>query len=380
MPATTFVLHGRIGSEADCGVPAVPDIFDPEGVGGAGDLDLLRNAADLGDIRLHDVERAPFEPGQEILPPRGQSSPSTSAIGDSAPFLRRLMNAFGTPNLVWSLDMCGWGRGYATRYAFRRRERRHRQRRRGDGGHREQRLPDPLGLQLLLHARSRRLTINATGKQPALFRRNAGVTPGRPDLPPLPQQVEDLGRKHHMSVLAAFRLHDADDHLLTVDVARSQGAIGLQAAGSGSSRTPLIHPAPFRRRAEPDASGRSRSRSSRHWAKRSSGGAVESARKINVIVVYKVDRLTRSLADFAKLVEPFDIIEGAQLPLRPLHLVVRETEFCGQRLAGDFSRRMRENGRNSVRRPRHASLTDRNCEGFCRPGNRVEFKLLVIVT
>ena len=90
-----------------------------------------------------------------------------------------------------------------------------------------------------------------------------------------------------------------------------------------------------------------------------------------MIVVYKVDRLTRSLADFAKLVEPFDIIEGAQPPLRPLHLVVRETEFCGQRLGGDFSRRMRENGRNSVRRPRHASLTDRNCEGFCRPGNRV---------
>ena len=60
--------------------------------------------------------------------------------------------------------------------------------------------------------------------------------------------------------------------------------------------------------------------------------------------------------------------EGAQPLLRPLHLVVREpaapfldftpctsprfglsiswsgeTEFCGQRLAGDFSRRMREN-------------------------------------
>ena len=30
------------------------------------------------------------------------------------------------------------------------------------------------------------------------------------------------------------------------------------------------------------------------------------ARKIDVIVVYKVDRLTRSLADFAKLVELFD--------------------------------------------------------------------------
>ncbi|MBS0561778.1 MAG: molybdopterin-dependent oxidoreductase [Proteobacteria bacterium] len=47
-----------------------------------------------------------------------QSSPSTTAIGESAPFQRRLMNAFGTPNLVWSLDMCGWGRGFATRYAF----------------------------------------------------------------------------------------------------------------------------------------------------------------------------------------------------------------------------------------------------------------------
>src|SRR5271165_1931404 len=57
--------------------------------------------------------------------------------------------------------------------------------------------------------------------------------------------------------------------------------------------------------------------------------------------------------------------------LRPLHLMVRETEFCGLRLAGDFGRRTRENGRNSVRRPRHASLTDRNCEGFCVPGNRV---------
>ena len=32
---------------------------------------------------------------------------------------------------------------------------------------------------------------------------------------------------------------------------------------------------------------------------------------------------------------------------------------------------MRENGRNSVRRPRIASLTDRNCEGFSPPGNRV---------
>ncbi len=37
---------------------------------------------------------------------------------------------------------------------------------------------------------------------------------------------------------------------------------------------------------------------------------------------------------------------------------------------GPTVRGTRENGGNSVRRPRHSSLTDRNCEGFCRPGNR----------
>lgn len=47
-----------------------------------------------------------------------QSSPSTTAIGDSAGYIRRLMNAFGTPNMVWALDLCGWSRGFATRFAF----------------------------------------------------------------------------------------------------------------------------------------------------------------------------------------------------------------------------------------------------------------------
>jgi len=46
------------------------------------------------------------------------SSPSTTAIADSVGFIRRLMNAFGTPNGVASLDVCGWGRGFATRYAY----------------------------------------------------------------------------------------------------------------------------------------------------------------------------------------------------------------------------------------------------------------------
>ena len=47
-----------------------------------------------------------------------QSSPSTTAIADSAPFVVRLMNAFGTPNMVSALELCGWGRGFATRYVF----------------------------------------------------------------------------------------------------------------------------------------------------------------------------------------------------------------------------------------------------------------------
>src|SRR6202521_1382239 len=47
-----------------------------------------------------------------------QSSPSTTAIADSAVFIRRQMNAFGTPNMISALELCGWGRGFATRYVF----------------------------------------------------------------------------------------------------------------------------------------------------------------------------------------------------------------------------------------------------------------------
>ncbi|NOT57544.1 MAG: molybdopterin-dependent oxidoreductase [Deltaproteobacteria bacterium] len=46
------------------------------------------------------------------------ASPSTTTIADSVGFIRRLMNAFGTPNGVTSLDVCGWGRAFATRYAY----------------------------------------------------------------------------------------------------------------------------------------------------------------------------------------------------------------------------------------------------------------------
>jgi anaerobic selenocysteine-containing dehydrogenase len=46
------------------------------------------------------------------------SSPSTTAIGDANNFIRRLMNTFGTPNAVTSLDVCGWGRAFATRFTY----------------------------------------------------------------------------------------------------------------------------------------------------------------------------------------------------------------------------------------------------------------------
>ncbi len=46
------------------------------------------------------------------------ASPSTSAIADAAGWIRRLMNAFGTPNASTNVEVCGWGRGFATRYTY----------------------------------------------------------------------------------------------------------------------------------------------------------------------------------------------------------------------------------------------------------------------
>jgi anaerobic selenocysteine-containing dehydrogenase len=46
------------------------------------------------------------------------SSTSTTAIGDSSGFIQRLANALGTPNANITLDLCGWGRAFATRYTY----------------------------------------------------------------------------------------------------------------------------------------------------------------------------------------------------------------------------------------------------------------------
>ena len=45
-------------------------------------------------------------------------SPSTSAFDDSVVWLDRLLNAFGSPNLCVSFELCAWGRYGATVYTF----------------------------------------------------------------------------------------------------------------------------------------------------------------------------------------------------------------------------------------------------------------------
>ena len=64
------------------------------------------------------------------------------------------------------------------------------------------------------------LTSTAAWKQQAVFGRDAVVGRGRPRLSPLPQQLQDFRRQHHVPVLAALRLYNADDLLLAVDVTR----------------------------------------------------------------------------------------------------------------------------------------------------------------
>jgi site-specific DNA recombinase len=56
------------------------------------------------------------------------------------------------------------------------------------------------------------------------------------------------------------------------------------------------------------------------------------ARKLDVIVVYKVDRLTRSLADFAKLVERFDAHDASLI--LAVEALPRGTEFLDAETGG----------------------------------------------
>ena len=46
------------------------------------------------------------------------ASQSTSALVDSNVWIQRLMHAFGSPNLCGSMELCGWGRAFATRFTY----------------------------------------------------------------------------------------------------------------------------------------------------------------------------------------------------------------------------------------------------------------------
>jgi anaerobic selenocysteine-containing dehydrogenase len=66
-------------------------------------------AARLGEIaKEHGPESVVFS----------VSSPSTSGSDDAMMWIQLLMNAFGSPNMCVAMELCGWGRHYATQYTF----------------------------------------------------------------------------------------------------------------------------------------------------------------------------------------------------------------------------------------------------------------------
>jgi anaerobic selenocysteine-containing dehydrogenase len=48
----------------------------------------------------------------------GSSSPSTSALSDTVDWIVRLRRAFGSPNLIASMELCGWGRYMASMLTY----------------------------------------------------------------------------------------------------------------------------------------------------------------------------------------------------------------------------------------------------------------------
>jgi anaerobic selenocysteine-containing dehydrogenase len=68
-----------------------------------------QTASQLGKIAKHD---GPESVVFSIV------SPSTSASDDSVVWIQRLANAFGSPNLSVSMELCGWGRYLAPIYTF----------------------------------------------------------------------------------------------------------------------------------------------------------------------------------------------------------------------------------------------------------------------
>jgi anaerobic selenocysteine-containing dehydrogenase len=69
------------------------------------------------DVVATNLRRIASEHGPESVV-FSVASPSTSASDDSLLWISRLMNAFGSPNLCASMELCGWGRYEATTYTF----------------------------------------------------------------------------------------------------------------------------------------------------------------------------------------------------------------------------------------------------------------------
>src|SRR5712692_9002909 len=58
----------------------------------------------------------------------------------------------------------------------------------------------------------------SAGKEPPFLQGYSRIVTAGTRLPPLPQQAEHLIRQHHIAILAALRLLDANDVLCPVDV------------------------------------------------------------------------------------------------------------------------------------------------------------------
>lgn len=71
-------------------------------------------ALDTVTQRLHDLAR---DHGPESVV-FSSASPSTSAIVDCVDWIQRLQRAFGSPNFVGYMELCGWGRYFASLYTY----------------------------------------------------------------------------------------------------------------------------------------------------------------------------------------------------------------------------------------------------------------------
>ncbi len=69
------------------------------------------------DLTAANLRRIAAEHGPESVV-FSVASPSTSSSDDSTVWIQRLMNAYGSPNLCASMELCGWGRYQATTYTF----------------------------------------------------------------------------------------------------------------------------------------------------------------------------------------------------------------------------------------------------------------------